>query len=497
MLFNSYIFILCFLPISVLGYFSINKILSTQGEWPALAWLSFVSFCFFAYAGIEFIPVLLGSILCNYGLGYGIKKQNSLFIRKLILCIGIGLNLILLFYFKYIPFFQEILKPLKDILGEIQIAVPLGISFFTFSQISYLVDCYKMTGCEQYGFLKYCTYISFFPKLTMGPIALANDFMSNIKIKTKPEYGNLGKGIYLFSLGLAKKILLADLLANIVSIGYSDVAQMNTITAIVVMLSYTFQLYFDFSGYCDMAVGIGLLFNIELPVNFDSPYGARTIGEFWKRWHITLTRFFTGYLYIPLGGNKKGKLRTYFNTLIVFLISGLWHGANWTFLFWGGIHGSCMVLEKLIKDMGLTFKELPIIVRKIKESVQWIFTFGIVNVAWIFFRAESVEQAVNFLKQMTVGGWQISEGIIEYVKDIIEIRILMRLGLDSFVEGYPSLFIILLLVAIMWICLFKQNTNEKAKYFNFSKGKGVITVILLLWCIISLSNISEFLYFDF
>lgn len=495
MLFNSYIFILCFLPISVLGYYLINRPSGKKRESLRLLWLSLVSLCFFVYAGIQFFPVLMGSIIVNFLFGYLLKNKKWEKKKKYLLGLGVAFQLLLLFYYKYSGFFLEIVK----IKYDFHIMAPLGISFFTFSQISWLVDSYREAEDEKCTFLEYCTYITFFPKLTMGPIALQKDFIPQLRMeeRRKINYENFAKGIYLFSLGLAKKVLVADTLAKIVSIGYADVISLNSITAFVVMVSYTLQLYFDFSGYCDMARGVGLFFNIHLPVNFNSPYKAKSISEFWQRWHMTLTKFFTAYLYIPLGGSRRGKIRTYCNTFLVFLISGLWHGANWTFLFWGALHGGFMVVEKIVKDMLIEVKKLPFILEKIKDFIQWGITFTFVNIAWIFFRSENMEQGKLFLSRLFSGGWKLSNEIKVYVLDIIEIRVLKRIGMEGILESYVGAFIIFILISLIGSCFFTKNTNEKEKNFNYSMGKGVITVVLLVWCIISLSSISEFLYFEF
>lgn len=497
MLFNSYIFILCFLPTSVIGYYLINQSSWKKRDRLSLLWLSLVSFCFFGYAQPELLPILIGSILANYWFGSMVRKEGSYRKRQLILGAGIAVQLLLLFYYKYTGFVLDIIGEYLEINSEFEVSAPLGISFFTFSQISWLVDSYRTK--EVPGFLEYCTYVSFFPKLTMGPITLQKEFIpqlhdANRKLK---NYGNLSKGIYIFSLGLAKKVLLADTLAKIVSIGYGDIESLNSLTALVVMISYTLQLYFDFSGYCDMAMGIGLFFNLTLPLNFNTPYRAKSISEFWSRWHMTLTRFFTTYLYIPLGGSRRGKVRTYINTFFVFLVSGLWHGANWTFLFWGVLHGVCMVVEKVIKDMRGERGKLSPIVEKIKDILQWMVTFIIINIAWVFFRAESMVQAKKFLEHLFSGGWQLSEKITEYVLDLIEIRVIMRLGLAQFFELHCTFIIIVGLIIPVLLCVFMKNTEERIKNFKYSFFKGVITVVLMIWCIVSLSSISEFLYFEF
>ena len=498
MLFNSYLFILCFLPVSVTGYFLINRYFVDKREYGKRLWLIAASLIFFAYAGIEFVPILMASMGVNYLFSKAVKKQTHTQKRRFILALGISVQLLLLFYYKYTGFLFHSLNQIWQNNIVFSVQAPLGISFFTFSQLSYLVDCYKGKDKEK-GFLNYCTYVTFFPKLTMGPIALPNDFLPQLRSQEKEQinYNNLSKGLYLFALGLAKKVLIADTLAKIVSIGYSQVDSLNTITALVVMLSYTFQLYFDFSGYCDMAMAVALFFNIELPLNFNSPYRAKSIREFWSRWHMTLTRFFTTYLYIPLGGSRKGKLRTYGNTFFVFLISGLWHGANWTFLFWGGLHGAVMVLEKITEDLKPAVKHLPPAATKIKSFLQWLTTFLVINVAWVFFRADSIKQAKLFLSRLFVGGWQLSEKIREYVLDIIEIRVIKRLGMGRVLETRTTEAVILLLLILLILCIFGKNAKEKTEGLNYTIKNALITMVLLVWCVISLSNVSEFLYFEF
>lgn len=497
MLFNSYIFILCFLPISVLGYFLINKYTHKSKGGLSLLWLSLVSFCFFGYASLLYVPLLLGSIVVNFIVCLFLKKAGNITYRKLFLTGGIIIQLSSLFYFKYYNFFLEMIDGFIEVLHWNSLAVPLGISFFTFSQISFLVDCYRKPEADQIGFLEYCTYVSFFPKLTMGPIALQKEIIPQLRDGEKKclSYGNLSRGIYLFALGLAKKVLLADILARLVNTGYGITDELNTATAVVVMVSYTLQLYFDFSGYCDMAKGIALMFNIVLPDNFNSPYKAKSISEYWSRWHMTLTRFFTTYLYIPLGGSRKGLLRTCGNTFFVFMISGLWHGANWTYLIWGVIHGIFMVAEKLIKEVKICSFQLPKVLKKGKACIGWMYMFTVINISMIFFRSESVEQGGIFLTKLCSGGWKIHDKLLAQFTEVIEIRLLYRLmfwgGLN------PALFLCCILLLLVFFCVFTKNTQERMEKSVGSVRGAVTVVILLVWCVVSLSSISEFLYFEF
>lgn len=258
--------------------------------------------------------------------------------RKMIFLIGLIFNLGLLGYFKYMDFFIENVNLIfKTDFTLRNILLPLGISFFTFQQISFITDVYKARGGITYSFLEYAVYVTYFPQLVAGPIVTHDMLVPQLQDENRKHinFDYMSKGIALFTLGLAKKVLFADIFGNYVNLAYRDVYGLNTLTAFFAMLAYTFQIYFDFSGYSDMAIGLGWMMNIDLPVNFDSPYKALSVTEFWRRWHMTLTAFFTKYVYIPLGGNRKGTIRTYINIFIVFLFSGLWHGAGWTFVLWG------------------------------------------------------------------------------------------------------------------------------------------------------------------
>ncbi len=338
MLFNSYIFILLFLPVSVSIYFLLNKahqyVLSN-------IWLIGMSLWFYAYFNVDYIVIILVSISGNYILSrmlYTKSINKNSFMKKTVLIIGILINIISIFYFKYFDFFITNINALFHQNFELKnILLPLGISFFTFQQISYLIDSYR-GETKDYGFIEYALFVSFFPQLIAGPIVLHSEVIPQFRDRElrKFNHDNMAKGLYIFAIGLFKKVLIADTFAKAVSWGFNSYLSISSMDTFLVSLFYTFQLYFDFSGYCDMAIGIGNMFNIQLPANFNSPYKATSITDFWSRWHMSLTRFLRQYVYIPLGGNRKGKIRTYVNIMIVYLISGIWHGANWTFIIWGG-----------------------------------------------------------------------------------------------------------------------------------------------------------------
>lgn len=511
MLFNSYIFILFFLPVTVSIYFLINKIQRFEHKKTDLWWLFFMSLWFYGYSNPVYLILILSSICVNFFVGKRIvagRIQDNRKFAKNWMIAGIIFNLALIFYFKYYDFFISNMNILfRGDWALKNIALPLGISFFTFQQISYVVDCYKEKEIIQYKFIEYAAYVTFFPQLVAGPIVMHSELVPQMcdKAKKKVDYENLSLGLYALALGLGKKVLLADTLSKIVNVGYADVNSLNGISAFVIMISYTLQIYFDFSGYCDMALGMSKMFNISLPINFNSPYKAKNVSEFWERWHMTLTRFFTHYVYIPLGGNRKGKVRTYLNTLIVFLLSGIWHGANWTFILWGIIHGVFMTIEKVIKDLlqgkgKLRAKQDSLIQKIIRKGVRiagYLYVFVFVNVTWILFRAPSINEAKVFLQRLLVSGDGIAQNIVEKVGDLVEIRLLYRLGLGNVISQYPYLPCIIILLVLWFAIYLMKNTQEKLVSKKLGAVRSVITIFLLVWSVISLSDVSEFLYFNF
>ncbi|NLG03118.1 MAG: MBOAT family protein, partial [Clostridia bacterium] len=387
--FSSFIFLLLFLPITIIGYFLLNK--KNHNEIAKL-FLFVMSLWFYAYSDYHFLIILILSILLNFGLSVWIRKINVRKLQKCLLALGIILNLASLLYFKYTNFFEA---SLNQYLGTSfvlkQIILPLGISFFTFQQIAFLIDAYRDHDII-YSFLDYALFVSFFPKITQGPIALHHEIIPQFHDPKRKlfSYESASKGLLSLSLGFAKKLILADNLGSIADWGYQNISVLGTTNALIVILAYTLQIYFDFSGYCDIASGICLMLNIDLPINFNSPYKSISIDDFWKRWHITLTRFFRNYLYFPMGGSKKGTLRTYFNIFFIFFVSGLWHGAAFTFIVWGIIHGIGMCLSKLTKNI---MKPVPVILR-------WLGTFIFVNIAWIFFRSATLSDAIQMIRQL-------------------------------------------------------------------------------------------------
>lgn len=486
MQFSSYIFILLFLPICLIGYFALGKAARYR---EAKLWLLGMSLWFYAYLNVIYAVFLAGSVLVNYALVGFMKTGKNERRKKQLLGLDIALNLGILFIFKYFNFFIDNINILTGhrITG-FSILIPAGLSYITFQQISFAVDCYRDVKIG-YGFTDYALYAAFFPKISSGPITPFQELTPQLQSeeRKKINYENMAKGLYQIAMGLAKKVLVADTLAKFVNIGFSDVKSLHTVSALAVMLCYSLQLYYDFSGYSDMAVGIARMLNIELPLNFNSPYKACSVTDFWKRWHITLTGFFTKYLYIPLGGNRRGIKRTCINIMIVFFLSGLWHGANWTYIVWGLMHGLLMVIERLTGK----------IIEKVRIA-GWLFTFVFVNVAWIFFRADNISDALVFLGRIfhPGTGW-IENSLIQTVNELIEIRIVCRFGFQGIVDKLPWLPAFLLITLIALLTLMSKNTQERLEGFRCSKKQTVFTILLMFWGIISLAGVSVFLYSGF
>lgn len=483
MLFNSYVFVLLFLPLCLLGYFTLQK----MGTGAAKLFLFGMSLWFYGYLNPRYLAIICSSILINYGFSILMRRTPGHRPRKVLLILGIVVNLGILGYFKYADFFLTNLNGLFHASFRLlHVALPLGISFFTFQQLSFLVDTYwgKVAKTD---FITYACYVSFFPQLVAGPIVTHDEFLPQIQASEnrRVHWDNMAQGIYVFVLGLAKKIIIADTFGAVVEAGYAVIPNLNSPSAIFLILSYTLQIYFDFSGYCDMAIGIGRMFNVELPVNFRSPYKAVSISDFWDRWHLTLTRFFTRYVYIPLGGSRKGTARTCANVMMVFLLSGLWHGASWNFVFWGGCHGLFMVLERLFQNK----------LARIPKLIRGGFTFLFVNVTWVFFRAADFGQAFALLGKVFTGGM----GALPYyftacfrVKGLD--AVLQRLPMK---EHLPMIMTAIFVAVICYVTFFTRNVWERAKEKKLTPWRAVLAAGLLVWCILSFENVSTFLYFNF
>ncbi len=492
MVLPSYSFIFIFLPIVTILYWIVNfRKLYTLGKVILLV----SSFVFYAMLtpGIKGLAALvLSVVLCYIIANFGLRKDFSSPVRKLLLSAGVILNIALLVYCRYLAYIEELLAQAGVSSFTFKaIVVPVGISYFTFSQIAYLVDTYRDPGIS-YSLLDYALFVSFFPKISVGPIALTTEMIPqfNDAARKQIDYDKMAKGLYRFTLGLSKKLLLADNLGKFVDIGYSNLTNLSSGDAILVILSYTLQIFFDFSGYCDLASGMCMMLGLDLCENFDAPYRSLSIAEFWKRWHISLTRFFTRYVYIPLGGNRKGKVRTYINTMIIFLVSGLWHGAATHFVLWGALHGAGMCISKLASAVTL----------KIPKFIRWFITFAFVNIAWVFFRADSTKIALDLLGRMFTGGFKslnasLIAACIPTEFQLIQWLILKAAPNATFISGC---IIWILLVAIgIYFATLSKTTRERCEAFAASRKKIAVTVTLFVWSVLSLSEVAEFIYVNF
>lgn len=521
MLFNSFSFIFVFLPIALIGFYLIGGRGHKQA---AITWLVGASLLFYSLWNPIYLWLLLSSILFNYALGIALANKEGISSKKLLLIIGIAINLILLGYFKYADFFiHEILFVIELDYNFEKIILPLAISFFTFQQIAYLVDAYKGLTRE-YSFLHYCLFVTFFPQLIAGPIVhhkemlpqFAKNFIYNL------NYSCLALGIAIFSIGLFKKVVLADGVSEYATPVFTSAENglaLSFVEAWCGALAYTFQLYFDFSGYSDMAIGLARMFGISLPLNFQSPYKAYNIIEFWRRWHITLSRFLRDYLYIPLGGNRKGEAHRYTNLLITMLLGGLWHGAGWTYIFWGGLHGFFLIVNHAWRGFCHSMAYSSNKSSWFGRGIARVLTFIAIVIGWVFFRAESMNGAMSILSSMAgyngISLPMMLENELDMLAPWVNISSLSFEGIgpnnlanfSQFVKQLP------MLLFIVW---FLPNTQEimkhhqpsikviKPQYFNWLQWDinyrclfiNIIVLAYVFWAM-SASNISEFLYFQF
>ncbi len=479
LLFNSFEFIFLFLPISIGGYFIINRYTDRLAK----LWLVLASLFFYSWWNINYLPLILGSIIFNYTIGRFLSNPNYRLNRKLTLILGLVGNIGLLGYYKYADFFINNLNfVLSSNIRILNIVLPLAISFFTFQQIAYLVDAYRKET-QEYDFLNYALFVSFFPQLIAGPIVHHKEMMPQFLAAHNKglNYKNLSTGLFIFLIGLFKKIVLADTFAVWASFGFDIAPSLTFIEAWLVSLSYTFQLYFDFSGYTDMAIGAALMLNIKLPTNFFSPYKSLNIQEFWRRWHMTLSRFLRNYIYIPLGGNRLGEFQTYRNLMLTFLIGGLWHGAGWNFVFWGFLHGAALVLHRYWRQLQITMPKI----------LAWFLTFNFVNMAWVFFRAETWADAIKVLRGML--------GLNGIILPSTWSNSLTMLSPDKFgsyqIRDVKNALIFITIGLVISLTL-KNSIQLRDKYKP--------NLIYLLWAALmaiaaltQLTGVSEFLYFNF
>lgn len=528
MLFNSYEFIFLFLPVAFLGFFTIVR----SGREAAIAWLVLASLFFYGWWNPSYLILILLSMAVNFLAGRQLGKLHRLHrnrAAKLWLAAGVTLNLAVLGYFKYAGFFVESLNAVAGTSFHVgTIVLPLAISFFTFQQIAYLVDAYKGIT-QEYRFSHYALFVTFFPQLIAGPIVHHKEMLPQFmdRANLSPRLENISIGLTIFFIGLFKKAVLADGVAPYSTSVFEAAGSGEPMTFFVAWggaLAYTMQLYFDFSGYSDMAIGAARLFGIRLPLNFHSPYKAVSIVEFWRRWHMTLSRFLRDYLYIPLGGSRRGKARRYVNLFLTMLLGGLWHGAGWTFVVWGGLHGFYLAINHAWHRLH------PFIPSRIRlrtgtgKLLAWATTFTAVVVGWVFFRATDFDSAINILSGMSgSNGIALPNAIMARLGGTGEW--LHSLGIGTYLGG-GSQFILtyawvipLLLVALLLpntqqimarfepaLAAYPADPNTEIQGLSGTNsrltwqpttGWSLVLGALSALGILALSSVSEFLYFQF
>lgn len=418
--------------------------------------------------------VLLGGAVVTYAVVSAQTPKRGLYLAAA--CWHIGT----LLWYKCVGFFNPELY---------QGWMPLGLSFFTFQQLWLLKESYQGNiSLREESKGAFLLYSFFFPTVTSGPILKPQNFFPQLRGEAflRPDWSDVSAALYAICIGMVKKVLLADPLGVVVANGWALGGALSAPGAWIVILSYTLQLYLDFSGYCDIAAGCARLLGIRLPVNFNSPYRALSVGEFWKRWHITLTAFLRECLYFPLGGSRKGNGRTYLNIFIVFLVSGFWHGAGWPFIIWGGLHGLAQIVERA---WGTGREHLP-------QSVRWLLTFLFVNLAWVFFRAPSLADAGVLLSAAVSGGMELHlETLASGVLDS-EVTALTTL-LPALTKAMPGLLLVVLLGGGLVVSLWPRNTIQKMEDFRPKSGSAVVCGVLLVWAVLSFSSVATFIYSNF
>ena len=485
---TSYSFVLAFVPIVVIIWSLLLRI-QYHHSTLAILFIIFASLWFIGSYDYRFALIMLGTATSNY---YGvklIKKIRSVFFRKTSAVILAIINLSVLLLLKYANWIRELFWKIEQLWNLI---LPIGISFYSLEQIMYVLDNGK-SDQYQYSFIEYLSYSTFFPVIISGPILHHSQYieqLETIKKENIPE-GKIRQGIISLSLGYGKKVLIASQLGQIVDYGYSNISELSTGALIICIISYTLQLYFDFSGYCNIVEGIGLMMGFELPINFASPYQSASIGEFWKKWHKTLTAFFTRYVYIPLGGNRKGKLRQALNIIIVFLLSGLWHGASLTFCVWGLAHGIFMIIDKYIADYW----------NKIWLWLRRGITLLLVSLLWVPFRADSLTHAAEIFR----GLGRFSEGAnttSEFYQTILPrvASMIRESGLltDDTLLMSQKLFMIVFVTGLLWAVSFgKDITYLREKYCQKIGMMAVSGIILSLSVMQFSSALPGFIYEGF
>lgn len=476
MLFNSLTFLFYFLPFSLVVYYA-------SGQRLRNGILLFLSLVFYAWGGVSYSIILIGSVLANFGFASMIAKQGDG--QRLWLRLGVTVNVLLLVIFKYLDFFIDNLNwglqsssVLEEAIPYSGIVLPLGISFFTFQQMSMLWDIYRSNVRQHIGFLDTALYVSLFPQLIAGPIVRYNSIVEQIRSRqhTMPLFVS---GLRRFITGLGKKVIFANGCAVVAdSIMDLPAAEIDPSVALLGIGCYSLQIYFDFGGYSDMAIGLCRMFGFSIPENFNFPYLSKSIQEFWRRWHISLSTWFRDYVYIPLGGNRKGEVRTYVNLLIVFILTGFWHGASWSFIVWGLFHGLFLIIERL--GLGNLLNRLP-------GVLAWAYMLFVVLIGWIFFRIERVDEAIDFISVLfDLKGW--------FTED---------LRFWAYLDNEKIIILLLALLGSSQLMsrLYSWGVKRKIWWSNFTVAMigDVLLIVLFIYIVVLINSnsYSPFIYFRF
>lgn len=483
---TTYFFVLVFIPIVLIGWRLALKS-KYHNHVSATLFLSFASLWFIGSYDYKFVLSILATVTVNYFTVQFMKSMQNPKIRKAIAALLIIANLSVLLILKYANWIRELFAKTEQ---PWNLILPIGISFYTLEQIMYIADSSK-DGGQNDSFIEYLSYSTFFPVIVSGPImhhAQNMEQLHTIKEVGVPEE-KTKQGLISFSLGYGKKLLIAAQLGQIVDFGYGNIGEMSAGAMMICIISYSLQLYFDFSGYCNIVEGIGLMMGFDLPLNFMSPYKAASIGEFWKRWHKSLTTFLTRYVYIPLGGNRKGSIRQSINIMIVFLVSGLWHGASFTFLVWGGAHGLCMVIDKYIGQYW----------NRIRLWLRQTIIFVIVTILWIPFRAESLQHAADILRGLgnfgTVTSTAYYQTMLPRIAALVETSGLLTE--DTIVMVQKSIIIVFVLLLLLIVFAAKDVTYIREKYCDKAWIMCVCGGILSLSVMQFSTAIPAFIYEGF
>ncbi|MDH5680500.1 MAG: MBOAT family protein [Spirochaetota bacterium] len=485
MVFSSQEFIFLFLPLTILTYLTLSYL---KKIWIINLVLLIWSLLFYFWGSNKYIILIVSVVIVNYIFGLLIEKyKNENITKKLLLFIGISIHLLILFYFKYFNFFMDQVNTTLAFFSIEsyhleKIILPIGISFYIFQSITYLVDLYRGdVGCVKNP-LKISLYVSLFPQLIAGPIVRYKSIAQELSNRNH-DLNKVSAGITRFIHGLAKKVIIADTMAIIADSVFSSTQTLTAADAWIGVIAYTIQIYFDFSGYSDMAIGLGLMFGFHFPENFNRPYSSLSITDFWRRWHITLSQFFRDYVYIPLGGSKNGIKKTYINLIVIFFLTGFWHGANWTFVIWGAYHGVLLIIERILNLRNIESSRYPILRRFV--------TLLLIMVGWVLFRSDNMTHAISILTSMfSFNNIELSLLIEQKIDS--RVLICLLLGLLTFIMPRD-----LVIGKLMGDHFTLNELNSKQLKYKIIMTFYLIMVFSITVITLSNQTYSPFLYFQF